>query len=282
MRCIECDVAQHLCCLTPARLTKPDHWCCRSCSHRLQSELIYLVDDVDVAKPKRKHRRTKGAVLDVNYTRSAEGKYGCNNCGREYETESAVKGHCTKGCDGGDWKCTWCGSSGATGKEDGPDGSATLCAACHSRYSSGVKAPAKREAETFVCDICGQRCATMISLAAHMRGCDGGQWRCKWCKTEAHGQMAGPDGPSTLCNFCGSVFRIGYVRTCPRAEGAGVVLGFLCRRGCRKQFGSMEGLLAHQCVCTGSSVQCDWCAAQAEKQTHPPHSSKHSVVEQHT
>ena len=189
MRCVECDVGQHSCCLAPAQPTKPpDHWCCRSCSRRLESEVADMVDDVGAAKPKRKHRRTKGVESDANYTQSDEGKYVCNGCGRGYETESAVKGHCTKGCDGGDWKCTWCGGSGKTGQEDGPDGPATLCAACRSRYSSGADAAAKREAGTFVCDTCGQRCATMVGLAAHMRGCDGGQWRCKWCRTEAHGR----------------------------------------------------------------------------------------------
>lgn len=260
MRCVECDVAQHSCCLTPALATKLDHWCCKSCLCRLESEGMCLVDGVDSAKPKRKHRRTKGAESHNHFTLSAEGKYVCNGCAREYETESAVKGHCTKGCDGGDWKCTWCGGSGKTGQQEGPDGPATLCAACHSRYTDGATAAAKREAGMFLCDTCGQRCATVVGLAAHERYCDGGQWRCKWCKLEAHGRMPGPDGTATLCNLCGNCFR-GSRTGAPEANSSGY---YLCERGCHKQFGSVEGLLAHQSVCTGSSSQCDWCTDPAE------------------
>jgi hypothetical protein len=277
MQCIECDVTQHSCCLVPAPGVKPDHWCCNLCVRRVEAECTYLADSADTAKSKRKHRRTKGEESEANYTLSTTGKYVCDGCRREYETESAVKGHCTKGCDGGDWTCTWCGGSGKTGQEDGPDGPATLCAACHSRFCGGAKSRAVEQAGMLLCDTCGKRCANVIGLAAHMRTCDGGQWRCKWCKTDAHGQMPGPDGPGTLCNSCGSCFQ-GRLRTqpaqilpagessdqwkqAPKTSSAG---DYFCERGCRKHFESMEGLLAHQCVCTGSSSQCDFCVAPAE------------------
>jgi hypothetical protein len=63
----------------------------------MEYESIDLIDDAETTKPRRKHRRTKNLeAADVTYSRSEEGKYVCEGCDREYETESAIKGHTTK------------------------------------------------------------------------------------------------------------------------------------------------------------------------------------------
>ena len=150
------------------------------------------------------------------------GKFLCENCGREFDSAGAVSGH-QRFCDGGKWRCNWCkcDSSQCSGKTPGPDGPATLCAACGSRYRSGATGPpVQNEDGHYVCE-CGRTLATIVALASHKRRCDGGNWRCDWCCCtieQCSGKNPGPNGPATLCGACGSRYRSGAMGPPPTDE----------------------------------------------------------------
>ena len=67
-------------------------------------------------------------------------------------------------CDGGTWRCGWCGASSKDSghrKNPGPKGPATLCGPCGGRYRQGATGPPKRDAEgNFLCDSCDAKFPT--------------------------------------------------------------------------------------------------------------------------
>ena len=118
---------------------------------------------------------------------AAVGPQTCDACGATFETGGALAGH-RRFCDGGTWRCAWCAckKSETHGRAPGPDGPATLCSTCGSRFRSGATGPPTIDADgKFVCDGCGRKHDTMGGLAAHRRSCDGGIWRCDWCARDA-------------------------------------------------------------------------------------------------
>jgi hypothetical protein len=77
-------------------------------------------------------------------------------------------------------------------------GSRTLCSACGSRFKNGHTGPPVQDQDgKFICQMCEKRFDSMISLGGHRRFCDGGAWRCAWCKCsndESGGKSPGPEG----------------------------------------------------------------------------------------
>ena len=204
-------------------------------------------------------------VEGVHFTREPDcGRVRCIACGKGYGSEMGLKGHFTKGCDGGVWKCEWCKCSydEASGRSPGPSGAGTLCAACSSRHRSGHTGPPKRDAEgNFLCEACGAKFETIRGLGSHRRGCTGGTWRCHWCKaeeTETTGKAPGPDGAKTLCSTCGSRFRAGHTKAIEKNhEGK-----YECDR-CSKGFDSVVALGGHKRFCDGGTWNCNWCNANS-------------------
>jgi KRAB domain-containing zinc finger protein len=75
-------------------------------------------------------------------SRNADGKYECDRCDRTFANTGAVQTH-RRSCAGRDWACGWCkATSEATGKGAGPDGPATLCGKCTTRFRAGHTGPA--------------------------------------------------------------------------------------------------------------------------------------------
>ena len=101
------------------------------------------------------------------------GKFVCTLCDKRFETAMGLGGH-RRFCDGGQWKCGWCGvtSDESGGKAPGPDGPKALCSSCGNRYRSGHVGPAKKDgAGNFVCEDCSRRFETSAGLGGHRRFC---------------------------------------------------------------------------------------------------------------
>ena len=150
------------------------------------------------------------------------------------------------------WHCDWCNCTPdqCTGKNPGPNGPATLCNACGSRFRGGATGPpVTTEDGRYLCEGCGRSLLSLAALATHRRRCDGGNWRCSWCNCsydDCLGRNPGPDGPATLCGACGSRFRGGATGPpATNAEG-----NFLCE-DCGKALETMSGLGAHRRFCDG-------------------------------
>eukprot|EP00633_Aureoumbra_lagunensis_P012179 CAMPEP_0197362548 /NCGR_PEP_ID=MMETSP0893-20130614/64078_1 /TAXON_ID=44058 ORGANISM="Aureoumbra lagunensis, Strain CCMP1510" /NCGR_SAMPLE_ID=MMETSP0893 /ASSEMBLY_ACC=CAM_ASM_000539 /LENGTH=854 /DNA_ID=CAMNT_0042884365 /DNA_START=185 /DNA_END=2749 /DNA_ORIENTATION=- len=142
-------------------------------------------------------------------------------------------------------------------KNPGPDGKATLCGTCGSRYRAGHTGPPKKKDGKFECDDCGKLLDTVGALGSHRRFCDGGKWRCKWCQCTANeciGKNPGPDGKATLCQTCGARYRSGHSGPPKRIDGK-----YLCEL-CGKLLDSLVALGGHKRFCPGGSAwRCDWC-----------------------
>ena len=321
--CDGCDCAYHIHCLDPPLLSIPDgDWYCSFCTQRRKSafqkcckfchdaKIPLQVCRVDLehydtpwnespplespiklpkvkkerksddtkrgqkrkggkdGKPTDKRARKTPTTIDpiegVHFARVEDGRVKCVACGKAYGSEMGLKGHFTKGCDGGVWKCEWCKCSydEASGRSPGPNGPGTLCAACSSRHRSGHTGPPKRDAEgNFLCEACGAKFETIRGLGSHRRGCTGGTWRCKWCdadETKTTGKAPGPDGAKTLCSTCGSRFRAGHTKAVEQnAEGK-----YACDR-CSKSFDSVVALGGHKRFCDGGKWNCNWCNANS-------------------
>lgn len=195
----------------------------------------------------------KGPVLA-----NERGKYPCESCGKEMDSIAALGGH-RRFCDGGAWRCDWCKCTATecSGKNPGPRGPATLCGACGSRYRAGHTGPPTIKDGKFECDACGKLMDSIGALGGHRRFCDGGSWRCAWCKctaTECSGKNPGPDGPATLCGACGSRYRAGHTGP-PKRDGDKFICG-----DCGKALDSMIALGGHRRFCPGGSLwKCEWC-----------------------
>ena len=191
------------------------------------------------------------------------GKYPCDNCGKELDSIAALGGH-RRFCDGGQWRCGWCKCKAGqcSGKNPGPDGPATLCGACGSRYRAGHKRPlTANDNGKYPCDHCGKELDSIAALGGHRRFCDGGAWRCKWCKCtaqECSGKNPGPDGPATLCGACGSRYRAGHKGPL-LANDRGK---YACEH-CAKELDSIAALGGHRRFCDGGAWRCDWCKCTA-------------------
>ena len=191
--------------------------------------------------------------------RNAEGKFLCEDCDRTFDTISGIGSHRNR-CDGGNWRCAWCKCDfkQAKGRSVGPDGPATLCGPCAGRYRGGhTGPPTMDENGRFNCDNCTRTFETIAALGVHRRHCDGGNWKCAWCKcshSQAKGRSVGPDGPATLCGPCSSRFRSGH--TGPPAvneEGR-----FTCDN-CTRTFETIAALGVHRRRCDGGNWKCEWC-----------------------
>ena len=137
--------------------------------------------------------------------RNEEGKYECERCGKGFDTIMGLGSH-RKRCDGGLWRCGWCVCSieETSGKSPGPQGPGTLCSTCSSRWKSGHTGPPERNEDgRYPCDKCERTFETFAALGVHSRNCDGGNWRCNWCKCSA---QVTSGKPLVLLEFrCGSV-----------------------------------------------------------------------------
>eukprot|EP01043_Picozoa_sp_COSAG02_P023746 COSAG02_NODE_1276_length_13504_cov_15.182618_8_plen_2319_part_00 len=208
----------------------------------------------------------------VHYSLAEDGRLKCKACSKLYGSVMGLKGHFTKGCDGGVWKCEWCSCSyeEASGRSPGPNGPGTLCAACSSRHRSGHTGPPKRDAEgNFLCEACGAKFETIRGLGSHRRGCTGGKWQCEWCKcdeTGTTGKAPGPKGAKTLCATCGSRFRAGHTKAVAKnADGK-----YECEN-CKKVFDSVVAVGGHKRFCDGGNWHCNWCnATSAETSSKSP------------
>eukprot|EP00039_Didymoeca_costata_P008817 m.116845 g.116845 ORF g.116845 m.116845 type:complete len:1829 (+) comp14242_c1_seq1:380-5866(+) len=103
------------------------------------------------------------------------GRVLCDECGRSFETFTALAGH-RRFCDGGNWECDWCQctASQAGSKTTGPKGPRTLCSACGTRFRSGYNRPPPRDASgKYVCPVCEKRFDTIGGLGSHGRFCSG-------------------------------------------------------------------------------------------------------------
>ena len=203
-------------------------------------------------------------VEGVHYSLGEDGRLKCSACSKLYGSAMGLKGHFTKGCDGGVWKCEWCKCSydEASGRSPGPNGPGTLCAACSSRHRSGHTGPPKRDAEgNFLCEACGAKFETIRGLGSHRRGCTGGTWNCEWCKVDelgTTGKAPGPNGSKTLCATCGSRFRSGHTKAVEKnADGK-----YECDQ-CSKVFESVVAVGGHKRFCDGGTWSCNWCNAKA-------------------
>ncbi|KAH8098695.1 hypothetical protein JL720_1655 [Aureococcus anophagefferens] len=185
----------------------------------------------------------------------------CGPCGGRYRSGAdgpALKDAATgnghrRFCDAGSWRCDWCECTAleAGGKNPGPRGAATLCGPCGGRYRGGATGPPTKTADgKYLCDHCGRSHDTLGSLASHARRCDGGHWRCDWCKiTDVKGKNPGPRGPATLCGPCGSRYRGGATGP-PTVDAAGK---FVCD-ACGQKYDTLAGLSGHARFCVGGVV----------------------------
>ena len=214
--------------------------------------------------PKKK-QKVHNPVEGVHFTREEDGlRVRCMACGKVYGSEMGLKGHFTKGCDGGQWHCEWCNCSyeEASGRSPGPNGPGTLCAACSSRHRAGHTGPPKRDEQgNYICEACGAKFETIRGLGSHRRGCTGGTWRCQWCQceeSETTGKAPGPTGAKTLCATCGSRFRAGHTKMIKmNTDGK-----YQCE-GCGKQFESIVALGGHKRYCDGGMWKCGWCGCDS-------------------
>jgi len=159
--------------------------------------------------------RTEQTGPALQLPANADGKYECDRCDRTFASAGAVQTH-RRSCAGRDWACGWCKAtqSDATGKGRGPDGPATLCLKCSSRFGKGHTGPAPQLPTNadgkYECDRCDRTFANASAVQTHCRSCAGRDWACGWCKatqSETTGKRRGPDGPATLCCKCSYRFR---------------------------------------------------------------------------
>lgn len=196
----------------------------------------------------------------------ADGRYPCEGCGRTFEEYRALSVH-HRNCDGGTWRCNWCNCKAeeTSGKSPGPDGPRTLCGACASRYRAGHTGPPPKNAEgKYLCEKCDRAFDNISSLGGHSRFCDGGNWRCGWCKSkrdECSGKGPGPEGVQTLCSLCSQRWKSGHSGL-PEAGPDG---RYLCEEGCGRTFESFRALGIHQRGCDGGNWRCEWCNCKAEE-----------------
>jgi len=96
--------------------------------------------------------------------RDASGKFLCDICERAFETIAALGVH-RRRCDGGVWRCGWCGckANETTQKGTGPHGPKTLCHKCNGRYRAG---------RHYMCD-CGRAFESATGLGGHRKHCRG-------------------------------------------------------------------------------------------------------------
>ena len=197
--------------------------------------------------------------------RNEEGKYECERCGKGFDTIMGLGSH-RKRCDGGLWRCGWCVCSieETSGKSPGPQGPGTLCSTCSSRWKSGHTGPPERNEDgRYPCDKCERTFETFAALGVHSRNCDGGNWRCNWCKCSAQetsGKSPGPDGPRTLCGACASRYRAGA--TGPPVKDADGK--YPCER-CGRQFDTIPSLGGHNRFCDGGNWRCGWCDCKRDE-----------------
>ena len=195
----------------------------------------------------------------------ADGRYPCEKCERTFEEFRALSVH-ARNCDGGAWRCNWCACKAeeTSGKSPGPDGPRTLCGACASRYRAGhTGPPPKNEEGKYLCEKCERAFDNISSLGGHSRFCDGGNWRCGWCKLkrdECSGKGPGPEGAQTLCSLCSNRWKSGHTGL-PEAGPDG---RYPCER-CERTFESFRALGIHMRGCDGGHWRCEWCACKAEE-----------------
>ena len=206
--------------------------------------------------------RTKQTVenpqVDVHFKHDAEsGRLRCMGCDKLYPDAGQLKGHFTKGCDGGAWKtwrCEWCHcSADETSKTgSGPNGRGTLCNGCACRFGNGATGPMLQNKDgTYACDKCDRTFETKAGLGGHMARCDGGKWACDWCHCsaeEAGRKGPGPNGGATLCGSCAGRFRKGAQGPLLQNED-----GTYTCDGCGRTFETVGGIAGHVVVCTGES-----------------------------
>eukprot|EP00301_Raphidiophrys_heterophryoidea_P023772 c7524_g1_i1.p1 GENE.c7524_g1_i1~~c7524_g1_i1.p1 ORF type:complete len:1227 (-),score=282.36 c7524_g1_i1:81-3761(-) len=194
-----------------------------------------------------------------------DGKFVCEACGAKFGTIRGLGGH-RRFCSGGTWRCEWCNcdEASASGKSPGPNGKATLCSVCSSRFRSGhTGPPSKDENGRFICPRCNNSFETIRGLGSHRRGCTGGLWKCDWCSIDeasCGGRCPGPSGPRTLCSACGSRFRAGHTGPPTRTEDG----HFLCE-DCGRKFESIIALGGHRRFCDGGKWRCEWCDCGADE-----------------
>jgi hypothetical protein len=114
-----------------------------------------------------------------------KGEYVCDACQKTFSSMGALGGH-RRFCDGGTWRCGWCHctSDECQNKSVGPDGPATLCSSCSQRFRAGHTGPPPRNEDgKYVCEDCGRTFDQISGLGSHRARCDGGVWRCEWCKS---------------------------------------------------------------------------------------------------
>ncbi|EGB05573.1 hypothetical protein AURANDRAFT_66332 [Aureococcus anophagefferens] len=212
--------------------------------------------------PKPPKARGRKAAGPAPVRDPVSGKFKCDACPALFDTSGALSGH-RRFCDGGKWRCAWCECTAleAGGKNPGPGGAATLCGPCGGRYRGGATGPPKRDAEgKYLCDHCGRPHDSLGSLASHSRRCDGGSWRCDWCKsTDVKGKNPGPRGPATLCGPCGGRYRSGADGPALKDAATGK---YRCAH-CPALFDSIGALSGHRRFCDAGSWRCDWCECTA-------------------
>ena len=72
---------------------------------------------------------------------NADGLYECDRCDRTFAQAGSLASH-RRSCAGRDWACGWCHATQSKIKCKGPDGPATLCDKCGSRFRWGHTGPA--------------------------------------------------------------------------------------------------------------------------------------------
>ena len=195
----------------------------------------------------------------------ANGRYPCDKCERTFETFRALGIH-SRNCDGGNWRCNWCACTAVetSGKSPGPDGPRTLCSNCASRYRNGAKGPPVKNADgKYECEKCLRAFDNFSSIGGHLRFCDGGNWRCKWCackRDECTGKGPGPDGGSSLCSICSMRWKAGHTGPA-EADADGK---YACDR-CDRTFDTFRALGIHSRGCDGGNWRCNWCACKADE-----------------
>lgn len=114
------------------------------------------------------------------------------------------------------------------------------------------------------CPECGKRYRLQSGLTKHLRkGCLTATWRCEWCEKglkDSKGRSPGPNGPSTLCTKCGTLYRHGYL-TKPKLNAKGI---YECAM-CEDTFESLRGLSGHRRYCNGKIWNCEWCSSKKSK-----------------
>ena len=235
-----------------------------------------------LTRKRQKSKQLQLVPFDMSARPAADGRWRCDGCDAEYGTRTGLFGHvrfCEARCA---WQCEWCKCTVADThhKGNGPNGAKTLCSACSGRYRAGHNSmPEQNERGEWVCERCLRGFPELRALGGHRRFCDGGVWRCGWCKCsieETQGKGPGPEGAGTLCSACSGRYRGGATGLPPTDEDG----KYICDL-CNRTFETISGYGSHRGRCDGGVWRCGWCQCSYEETTgkgaraHSHHSAQH-------